>query len=148
MGSENEMVVNGWTSSVMRRVQGASTALAALIVCLTMAGAAAGQTTQQQEGGKPKEGGKQQPEQPAPPEDSPEPLANARPPYEALFGGASTEKETGTRVNFNGSVIEVYDQDELEEGEPQLGGLYTSFTGDVDYKRNGTRMQFAANITS
>ncbi|HTM31487.1 MAG TPA: hypothetical protein VL263_09285 [Vicinamibacterales bacterium] len=140
-----EMAVNGWTSGATGREQGASTLLAALIVCLMMAGVAAGQAAQQPEGSKPQEGGKQQPQQPAPPEDSPEPLANAKRPYESLFGGASTEKETGTRVNFNGSVIEVYDQDELEEGEPQLGGLYTSFTGDVDYKRNGTRMQFAAS---
>ena len=136
--------MNGWTSGATGRVQGASTPLAALIVCVMMAGVAAGQTTQQQEGSKPQEGGKQQPQPPAPPEDSPEPLANAKPPYQALFGGASTEKQTGTRVNFNGSVIEAYDQDEVEQGEPQLGGLYTSFTGDVDYTRNGTRVQFAA----
>jgi len=135
------MSLSGWTSLVLRRVRSANTLIAALIVCLTMAGVAAGQTTQQQEGGKPKEGGKQQPE---PPEDSPEPLGTARRPYGALFGGASTQKETGNRVNFNGSVVEVYDRGEGEEGEPQLGGLYTSFTGDVDYTRTGTRVQFAA----
>ena len=121
----------------MSRIRRAGPPLAAMVVCVFVAGAAAGQTTKPKE-----EEGKQQP---ATPEDSPEPLANLRQPYEALFGGASTEKESGTRVNFNGSVIEAYDEDEVDQGEPQLGGLYTSVTGDVDYTRNGTRMQFAAS---
>jgi hypothetical protein len=80
----------------------------------------------------------------APPQDSPEPLANARRPYQALFGGANTGPRRQTSVSFNGSVSEVYDRDEVEDGEPQLGGLYTNFTGDLDYGRYGSRVQIAA----
>lgn len=80
----------------------------------------------------------------APPEDSPQPLGNARRPYRALFGGANSGPERGTSFSFSGSVSEVYDRDEVENEEPQLGGLYTNFTGDLDYGRYGSRVQFAA----
>jgi hypothetical protein len=82
-------------------------------------------------------------EQP-PPEDEPEPLPNARRRYEALFGGATTEQRGRSFLNFNGSVLQVYDRDEVEEGEPELGGLYTNLTGDLDFRRDGTRTTFAA----
>ena len=95
-----------------------------------------GQTT----GRRPPE---QQPEQTSPP-DSPVPLDNARRPFEALFGGTGSQPPQGHAVTFNGSVQEVYDRDQVEEGEPQLGGLYTLFTGNVDLKRYGSRTQLAA----
>ena len=80
--------------------------------------------------------GKEEPKQEQPPpEDSPEPLPNARREYDALFGGANTQKQGRSYLNFNGSVSEVYDQDDVAEGEPELGGLYTNFTGDLDYRR-------------
>jgi hypothetical protein len=110
--------------------------LATFVVCLCLADVAAAQTT------KPQESTQQEPTEP---EDSPEPLANAKPPYDALFGGASTNRRPGHTLNLNASVVEVYDQDEVDEGEPQLGGLYTSFTGDVDYWRSGSRIQVAAS---
>jgi hypothetical protein len=40
-------------------------------------------------------------------------------------------------------VSEVYDRDVVESEEPQLGGLYTNLTGDLDYGRYGSRVQFA-----
>jgi hypothetical protein len=84
-------------------------------------------------------------EQPPPEEDAPDPLSNARRPYRGLFGGANTGSRRQTTVNFNGSVSEVYDQDELGEGSPQLGGLYTNFLGDIDYGRYGTRVEVSAS---
>ena len=89
--------------------------------------------------------GKEEPKQEQPPpEDSPEPLPNARRQYEALFGGASTQKQGRSYLNFNGSVAEVYDEDEVPEGEPELGGLYTNFTGNLNYRRDASRATIAA----
>jgi hypothetical protein len=120
----------------MRSVIRTRTLLAAFGLCLCLTGVAASQTTQPRE--------QESRPEPATPEDSPEPLANAKPPYDALFGGASTQTRPGNSLNFNGSIVEVYDQDQVDEGEPQLGGLYTSFSGDVDYRRSGSRGQMAA----
>ena len=83
-------------------------------------------------------------EQP-PPEDSPEPLGTARRPYRGLFGGANTGSRRQTELNFNGSVSEVYDQDEVDEGEPELGGLYTNFTADLDFGKYGERTEVSAS---
>jgi hypothetical protein len=80
----------------------------------------------------------------APPEDSPEPLGNVRRPYQALFGGADRQPQGRTLLNFNGSVSQVYDRDEVDNGEPQLGGSYTNLTGDLDYEREGSRVKIAA----
>lgn len=106
----------------------------AFCVCATIVSFA--QTTQPRE--------KDPKQEQAPPEDSPEPMGNARRPYRALFGGANSGPQRGTNFSFNGSVSEVYDRDEVESEEPQLGGLYTNLTGDLDYGRYGSRVQFAA----
>jgi hypothetical protein len=79
-----------------------------------------------------------------PPDASPEPIPDVRRPYEALFGGADTERDFTVGVDFNGAVAEVYDQDIVSEGEPQLGGLYTSFLGDLGFQRRGSRVHLAA----
>lgn len=111
--------------------------LAVFTLCLGAASLASGQTTAP---------GREEPRQEQPiPEDEPEPLPNARRRYEALFGGATTEQRGRSFLNFNGSVLQVYDRDEVEEGEPELGGLYTNVTGDLDFRRDGTRTTFAAN---
>ena len=102
-------------------------------VCVTSA--SFGQTTQSRQ---------KEREQEQAPQDSPEPLAHARRPYQSLFGGANTGPRRETSVSFIGSVSEVYDRDEVEDGQPQLGGLYTNFTGDLDYGRYGSRVQIAA----
>jgi len=110
--------------------------LAVFAFCLCSTGVAFGQATPP---------GQEEPKkEPPPPEDSPEPLGNARRPYKGLFGGANTGSRRESTLSFNGSVSEVYDQDELDEGTPQLGGLYTNFTGDLDYGRYGTRTQIFA----
>ena len=113
------------------------TALAVFGLCVCVPGVSSAQTPQPGQG-EPKQ------EEP-PPEDSPEPLGNARRPYRGLFGGANTGSRRETTVNFNGSISEVYDQDEFDEGEPQLGGLYTNFTGDLDYGRYGSRLDVSAS---
>ena len=98
------------------------TMLAVCGFCVCVTGVSFAQTTQPGQD-EPKQ------EQP-PPEDSPEPLGNARRPYRGLFGGANTGSRRETIVNFNGSVSGVYDQDELaDDEESQLGGFYTNFTG-------------------
>jgi hypothetical protein len=81
-------------------------------------------------------------EQQKPPDPSPEPMPNVKRPYQALFGGASTEEYT-VGVDFNGAVAEVYDEDVVSNGEPQLGGLYTSFLGDLGLQRRGSRVHLA-----
>jgi len=111
--------------------------LAAIAFSMCVTGLSFGQTPQPRQD-DPKE------EQP-PPEDSPEPLGNARRPYRGLFGGANTGSNRETTLSFNGSVSEVYDRDEVDDGEPQLGGLYTNFIGDLDYGRSGSRVRIAAN---
>jgi hypothetical protein len=111
-------------------------ALAVFGFCLCVTSVSFGQTTQP---------GQEEPKQePPPPEDSPDPLGTARRPYQGLFGGANTGSRRENTLNFNGSVAEVYDQDEIDEGEPQLGGLYTNFTADLDYGRFGSRTQVSA----
>jgi len=118
----------------VRRFSRFAVAVFGFSVCVTGIGSA---QTAQPEQGDPKQ------EQP-PPEDSPDPLGTARRPYRGLFGGANTASRRETTVNFNGSVSEVYDQDQFGEGEPELGGLYTNFTGDLDYGRLGSRTQISA----
>jgi hypothetical protein len=110
--------------------------LAVFGFCVCVSSVSFGQTTQP----RPKDPKQEQ----EPPKDSPEPLANARRPYQALFGGANTGPRRQTALSFSGSVSEVYDRDEVDDGEPQLGGLYTNFTGDLDYGRYGSRVQIAA----
>ncbi len=106
--------------------------------CVCMTGVSFAQTTQPGQD-EPKQ------EQP-PPEDSPEPLGNARRPYRGLFGGANTGSRRETIVNFNGSVAGVYDQDELGDDEAsQLEGFYTNFLANLDYGRFGTRTEVSAN---
>jgi hypothetical protein len=113
--------------------------LAAFGLCLCLASDGVAQTT------KPKEKEKGNKPERTTPEDSTEPLGNARPPYEAIFFAASTPARRGSSLAFNASVVEVYDQDEVDEGEPQLDGLYTSFTGDLDFRRSDSRTTWAAN---
>ena len=106
--------------------------------CVCMTSVSFAQTTQPGQD-EPKQ------EQP-PPEDSPEPLGNARRPYRGLFGGANTGSRRETIVNFNGSVAGVYDQDELGDDEAsQLEGFYTNFPANLDYGRFGTRTEVSAN---
>ncbi len=106
--------------------------------CVCLASVSFAQTTQPGQD-EPKQ------EQP-PPEDSPEPLGNARRPYRGLFGGANTGSRRETVVNFNGSASGVYDQDELADDEAsQLEGFYTNFTADVDYGRYDSHTEVSAN---
>ncbi len=105
-------------------------------LCVCAASASYGQTTQPR---------KQDPEQAqAPPEDSPQPLGRARRLYQALFGGANTGRRRETPLSFRGSVFEVYSREDVDEGEPELDGLYTNLDGDLDYGRYGTRVEVAA----
>jgi hypothetical protein len=110
--------------------------LAVFGVCLCAASASLGQTTQ------PRREGPEQEQ--APPEDSPEPLGNARQMYRGLFGGANTGPRRETTLSFTGSVSEEYAREDVEEGEPELAGLYTNFIGDLDYGSYGARTQIVA----
>jgi hypothetical protein len=103
--------------------------------CVCATNVSFGQTTQPRREG---------PEQQAPPEDSPEPLGNARRMYRGLFGGANTGPRRETTLSFTGSVSEVYGREDVDEGEPELAGLYTNFIGDLDYGRYGSRTQMVA----
>ena len=90
-------------------------------LCVCAASASYGQTTQPRQAGPGAGAGA--------PEDSPQPLGKARRLYRALFGGANTGQRRETILSFSGSVFEVYSQEEVDEGEPALDGLYTNLTG-------------------
>lgn len=132
----SQMAMNRTFSTASGRARRLTIGVLGFLLCVT--GAAFGQATQP---------GREEPkrEQP-PPEDSPDPLPNARREYEALFGGATTLQQGRSFLNFTGGVLQVYDRDEVEEGEPELDGFYTNLTGDLDYRRHGDRTTVAANL--
>jgi hypothetical protein len=79
-----------------------------------------------------------------PEDETREPLGGAKRPYRALFGGASTAEQPATSFAFSGSAVEVFDNDQVATGTPQLGGLYTNLGGDLQYGHRGSRTQVSA----
>ncbi len=119
------------------------TSLVVVTVCLTL-GVAPSAWAQ---GSTPKEGSKPAPK-PAAPEDPADPMAAARRPYTALFGGATVERVPSSGLRLNGSVHEVWDQNLLAEitspdtsSALQLSGAYTNLVGDLNYARRTAHLQ-------
>lgn len=83
-------------------------------------------------------------------EDPTDLMTVTRRPYQALFGGATTEREPSSGLRVTGAVFGVWDQNLLAEfagptaSVLQLSGSYANLLGDVSYTRNTSRVQVVA----
>lgn len=95
--------------------------------------------------------------QPAPDDDADEerdpadPMADARRPHAAFFGGATVERQRTNGLQLSASAFGAWDSNLLAEfAGPnatsllQVGGSYTNLIGDLTYTRRTSRMQLAA----
>jgi hypothetical protein len=85
------------------------------------------------------------------PEDTPDPMENARRPYRAYFGGATIERLVPNGLDLTGSAFEVYDQNLLADiSSPDtssalgIGGAYTNLIGDLNFARRASGIQTSA----
>jgi hypothetical protein len=85
---------------------------------------------------------------------APAAVAQSRPNYPAVFGGASDKGSDARDVlSLSTTVTEAYDDNLRAEASAapsviQIGGVYTSLTPEVSLQAHGSRLDFGANGTS
>lgn len=83
-------------------------------------------------------------------EETANPTTDPRRPVRAVFGGAANRPDLKTTLDFNGTVMEAYDQNRLADATSpdssplaNSDGFFTSLLGDLVFRRRGTRVEGA-----